>query len=100
MTSELIIMWDLEYNDTLNNNDTWNVTQLYTVNTSNCGVCPIITLTSSTSALCNLTVSNPLANNTCTVTVTAHLMECGIAINITSKQFSMNLNKGEIYLSL
>ena len=95
-TSELIIMWDLEYNDILNNNDTLNVTQLYTVNTSNCGMCPITT--PFTSALCNLTVTSPLADNTCTVTVIAKVMECGITTNATSKQFSMNLNNGEIYL--
>ena len=89
---ELTITWDLEHNDTLNNNSTLNVTQVYNVITSNCGMCP--TTTSSTSALCNLTVSNLLAG-TCNVTVTVQVMECGITRNATSKQYTVNLS-GEI----
>ena len=86
-------MWDIEYNGILNNSDILNVTQLYyTINTSNCGMCP--TTTSSTSATCNLTTSDLLAG-TCNVTVIVHDMVCGITTEGTSEQYSVRLINGK-----
>ena len=93
MIGELTITWDLEYNETLNSSGTlkFNMTQLYyyTINTSNCGMCPTSTfnLTSSTSATCNVTMSDLLAG-TCNVTVVVHIMECDIT---TETQHSVRL---------
>ena len=103
MIGELIITWDLEYNDTctLNSSDPLNMTQLdyYTINTSNCGMCP--TTTSSTSVTCNLTMSDLLAGMyTCNITVIVHAMVCGITSNATSEQYSVHLMNGEVYHEL
>ena len=39
MIGELTITWDIEYNRTLNSSGILNTTH-YTINTSNCGMCP------------------------------------------------------------
>ena len=92
MTDELTIMWDIEYNGILNSSDVLNLTQLYTINTSNCGMCPITT--SSTSATCNLMVSDLLAGM-CNVTVIAQVIECGITTEATSDEYSVHLMNGK-----
>ena len=86
---ELTISWDLVYNnDTLNQ----NVSQIYNVNTSNCGTCP--TTTSSNFATCNLTESDVQVDTpVCNVTVMIQIMECDIVI---TERYSVDLN-GEIY---
>ena len=89
MIGELTITWDLEYNDTLNSNDTLNTIH-YTINTSNCGMCPTTTL--PTSATCDVTTSDLLAGM-CNVTVIAHVMVCGITTEATSEQYSVHLIK-------
>ena len=104
MISELNITWDLVYNDTLNSSDTLNMTQLesdynYTINTSNCGMCPTTCTTSSTSATCNVTMSDLLAG-TCNVTVVVHAVVCGITTEATSEEYSVRLMNGEIYHEL
>lgn len=95
MTNELTITWDIEYDGILYSSDTLNMTQQllyyynnYTVNTSNCGICP--PTTSSTSVTCNLTVSDLVAGM-CNVTVIARVIECDITTNATSEQHSVRL---------
>ena len=99
MTDKLTIMWDVEYNDILNSSDTLNLTQLdYTVNTSNCDMCP--PTTSSTSVTCNLTVSDLLAGM-CNVTVIAHVTVCGNTTEVTSEEYSVHLIlNGKTYYEL
>ena len=93
MIGELIITWDLEYNGILNSNDPLN-TIYYTINTSNCGMCP--PATSSTSAICNLTPSDLLSADTCNITVVVHAMACGITMEATSEEYSVRLINGKI----
>ena len=94
MTDKLTITWDVEYNDILKCSDTLNLTQLYyTVNASNCGMCP--PATSSTSVTCNLIVSDLLAGM-CNVTVIAHIMVCGNTTEVTSEEYSVHLINGKI----
>ena len=85
----LTISWELVYNNaTLNQ----NVTQVYDVNTSNCGMCPN-TITSSNFAMCNLTESNVQVDTpVCNVTVMIQIIECGFVI---TEQYSVDIN-GEI----
>ena len=79
------------YNDTLNQ----NITQVYTVNTSNCGTCT--TAASSNFATCNLTANNLQADApVCNVTVMIQIIECGIVI---TEKYSADLN-GELYHEL
>ena len=93
MIGELIITWDLEHNGILNSNDPLN-TIYYTINTSNCGMCP--TTTSSTSVTCNLTTRDLLSAGTCNVTVVVHAMVCGITMEATSEEYSVRLINGKI----
>ena len=89
MTDELTITWDVEYNGILKCSDTLNLTQIYyTVNTSNCGMCP--PATSSTSLTCNLTASDLLAG-ICNVTVIVHVTVCGNTTEATSEEYSVHL---------
>ena len=95
MTDELTITWDVEYNGILKCSDTLNLTQIYyTVNTSNCGMCP--PTTSSTSVTCNLTTRDLLSAGTCNVTVVVHAMVCGITMEATSEEYSVRLINGKI----
>ena len=96
MTNELTITWDVEYNDILNSSGTLNL--IYTVNTSNCGMCP--STTSSTSVTCNLTASDLLAGM-CNVIVIVHIMVCGITTEVTSEEYSVRLIvNGKTYYEL
>ena len=93
---KLTITWDLEYNCTLNSSGTLNTTN-YTINTSNCGMCP--NATSSTFAMCNV-ITSDLLDDTCNVTVVVHAMVCGIATEATSEQYSVRLINGKTHYEL
>ena len=87
----MTITWDLVYdNDTL----TQNVTQVYNINTSNCGMCTIVA--SSNFATCTLTASDlQVETPVCNVTVMIQIIGCN---SIIAEQYSADLN-GEIYLT-
>ena len=96
-TNELTITWDVEYNDILNCSGTLNLT--YTVNTSNCGMCPPTTSLIS-SVTCNLTVSDLLAGM-CNATVIVHVTVCGNTTEVTSEEYSVRLIvNGKTYYEL